>query len=123
MGKANEEITVEMIHPQTWENDHRILAITDPIPIEEWLEKAGKPGRELELLPYDSLIAGGRYDGGHVLGLHMDDDTFLFAVPPEAIPLLQGLLPEAQYSKLLERTPGLAHMGAIRNTKSLGQSR
>ncbi len=118
MEKTAKEITVEMIHPQVWENDHRILAITDPIPIEEWLEKASKPGRELEILPYDSLIAGGRYDGGHVVGLHMDDDTFLFTIPPEAIPLLQGLLTEDEYFRLLERTPGLADIAATRNTKA-----
>ncbi len=110
MDKATEPIAVEMIHPQTWENDQRILAITDPIPVKEWLEKVGKPGRELEILPYDSLIAGGRYDGGHVVGLHMHDDTFLFAIPPEAIPLLQGLLPDNQYQTLVARTPKLGYI-------------
>lgn len=103
---------MQMIHPQMWEIDQEVLAITDPIPMEEWLEKASGPGRELEVLPYDSLIAGGPYDGGHVVGLHMDGDTFLFAVPPEAILLLRGLLPEDRYRTLLAHTPKLAGLAA-----------
>ncbi len=106
--RTSDEITVAMIHPPTWENDHEIFTITDPIPVEEWLQKVSKPGRELQILPYDSLIAEGPYDGGHVIGLHMDEDTFLFAIPPEALLLLAGLLPEDQYQTLLARTPKLS---------------
>lgn len=108
MGQPSAGIAVQMIHPQAWENDQEILVITDPIPMEEWLEKVSRSGRDLEVLPYDSLIAGGPYDGGHVVGLHMDGDTFLFAIPPEAILLLRGLLPEDQFRTLLARTPTLA---------------
>lgn len=112
MTDTSREISVAMIHPQTWENDHEIFTITDPIPVDMWLEKATVPGREVEMLPYDSLIAGGPYDGGHVIALHMDDDSFLFAVPPEAILLLEGLLPDDQYRTLLARTPKLAALAA-----------
>ncbi len=108
--KASDDITVAMIHPPTWENDGEVFAITDPIPVEEWLEKISLPGWELETLPDDSLIAGGEYDGGHVIMVHNEeeDNTFLFAVPPVAIPLLGGLLLDEQYRVLLSRTPRLS---------------
>jgi len=108
--KTSADITVAMIHPPTWENDGEVFAITDPIPVEEWLEKVCVPGWELETLADDSLIAGGEYDGGQVVMVHNEeeDNTFLFAIPPEAIPLLQGLLPEDQYRMLLSRTPSLS---------------
>ncbi len=37
-----------------------------------------------------------------------EHNTFLFAIPPEAILLLQGLLPDNQYRTLLSRTPRLS---------------
>ena len=81
--------------------------ITDPIPVEDLLEVVARPGRELEVLPSDSRIAGGRYDGGHVLMQHTEDNTFTYAVPPEVIVLLEGILPDEEYRTLLERTPKL----------------
>ena len=64
-------------------------------------------------MPDDSLIAGGPYDGGHVIMVHNkdEDNTFLFAIPPVAIPLLQGLLSQDQYQTLLSRTPSLSALG------------
>ncbi len=113
---SSADITVAMIHPPTWENDGEDSPITDPIPVDEWLERVSGPGWELETLPDDSLIVGGPYDGGHVIMVHneVEDNTFLFAVPPEAIPLLGGLLPDDQYRKLLERTPKLASLASKR---------
>ncbi len=104
--------TVSLIHIPTWENDLQVYEITDPIPISEWLEVVARPGRELEMLPYDSLIAGGRYDGGHVLMLHTEDNTHMYAVPPEVILLLKGLLSEDQYRALLSRTPKLTSLAS-----------
>ena len=91
------------------------MTITDPIPVEEWLEKVSGPGWEVEAMPDDSLIAGGPYDGGHVVMVHYEpeENTFLFAVPPEAIPILQGLLPEEQYRRLLARTPKLSPLAGM----------
>ncbi len=106
------EPTVSLIHIPTWENDLEVYEITDPIPVGEWLEVVTRPDRELEVLPYDSLIAGGRYDGGHVIVLHTKDSTFMYAVPPEVIVLMQGILPEDQYRGLVSRTPGLAGIAA-----------
>ncbi len=100
--------TVSLIHIPTWENDLEVYEITDPIPVGDWLDVITRPGRELETLPYDSLITGGRYDGGHVLMLHTEDNTFMYAVPPEVIVLLEGLLTDDQYRQLLERTPRLS---------------
>ncbi len=107
-------ITVSMIHIPTWENELKVVEITQPIPVEEWLQKSTGPGCELEIPPYDSRIEGGRYDGGHVVMVHdaEEDNTYLFAIPPEVIPLLQGLLPEDQYRQLLVRTPKLASIAA-----------
>ncbi len=108
--KTSADITVAMIHPPTWENDGEVFPITEPIPVGAWLEKVSGPGRELETMPDDSLIAGGLYDGGHVIMVHNheEDNTFLFALPPVAIPLLGGLLPDDQYHTLLSRTPSLS---------------
>lgn len=108
MANARTESTVSMIHPQAWENERRIVEITQPIPASEWAEKVTQPGDELEVLPYDSLIEEGRYAGGHVIMHHADGNTYLFAVPPEVILLLEGMLPDDQYHKLMERIPSLA---------------
>ncbi len=107
--KTSADINVAMIHPPTWENDGEIFTITDPIPVDEWLQKVSQPGWELETMPDDSLIADGEYDGGHVIMVHNEeeDNTFLFAVPPEVLLLLQGMLPDDQYRKLMELTPSL----------------
>ncbi len=107
--KTSADITVAMIHPPTWENDGEVFTITDPIPVDEWLRKVSQPGWELESMPDDSLIAGGEYDGGHVIMVHNEeeDNTFLFAVPPEVIVLLEGLLPDDHYRRLMEHTPRL----------------
>ncbi|MDP9381572.1 MAG: hypothetical protein M3Q29_15775 [Chloroflexota bacterium] len=114
MANASTEPTVSMIHPQAWENERRIVEITQPIPASEWAEKVTQPGDELETLPYDSLIEEGPYTGGHVVMLHADDNTFLFAVPPEVILLMRGMLPDDQYDRLIERTPSLAGAAAMR---------
>ena len=110
MANTSTESTVSMIHPQAWENERRIVEITQPIPASEWAGKVTQPGDELEILPYDSLIEEGRHAGGHVLMLHADDNTYLFAVPPEVILLLRGMLPDDQYRTLLSRTPRLSAM-------------
>ncbi len=108
--RTSDEITVSMIHIPTWENELRVVEITQPIPMEEWLQKSAHPGNQVEVPPYGSLIAGGRYDGGHVIIVHdaEEENTYMFAVPPEAIPLLLGLLPGDQYHKLVACTPALA---------------
>lgn len=105
-------LAVSLIHIPTWENDLEVYEITDPIPVGEWLEVVTRPDRELEVLSYDSRITGGRYDGGHVLMLHTADNTFMYAVPPEAIVLLEGLLADDQYHTLIKRTSKLAGMTA-----------
>ncbi len=110
MGYTSAEPTVSMIHPQAWENERCIVEITDPIPASEWAQKVTQPGDQLEMLPHDSLIEEGRYKGGHVIMLHADDNTYLFAVPPELIPLLKGMVPDDQYRKLVDRTPQLSRL-------------
>ncbi len=104
-------ITVSMIHIPTWENELRVVEITAPIPVEEWLAqstggvlRARDPAVRLadRRRPVRWGARGGRprrRRGQHV---------YVRAVPPEAIPLLEGLLPDDQYRRLLARTPGLA---------------
>jgi hypothetical protein len=43
----------------------------------------------METTPHASAIAGGPYDGGHVIMVHdeQEDNTLLLAIPPDAIPL------------------------------------
>ena len=108
MANASTESTVSMIHPQAWENEREVVEITPPIPVAEWAQKTDWEQERLEMLPYDSLIEDGRYVGGHVLMLHAEGTTQLWAVPPEVIVLLEGMLPGDQYRKLLERTSSLA---------------
>ena len=42
--------------------------------------------------------------------LHTEDNTFMYAVPPEVILLLEGTLPDDQYRQLLEHTPRLSSL-------------
>ena len=110
MAHASTESTVSMIHPQAWENEREVVEITPPIPVAEWADKTEWEHERLEVLPYDSLITEGRYAGGHVLMLHAEGTTQLWAVPPQVIVLLQGMLPGDQYRKLIERTPSLSSL-------------
>ncbi len=112
MANASTEPTVSMIHPQAWENERKLVEITPPIPVAEWAQKTDWEHERLEMLPYDSLITEGRYAGGHVLMLHAGGTTQLWAVPPEVILLLKGIVPNDQYSHLIQRTPSLAGIAA-----------
>jgi hypothetical protein len=78
--------------------------------VRDWLAVVAGPGDELEILPYDSALEEGRHTGGHVIMVHNEeeDNTFLFAIPPEVIVLLKGMLPDDRYYRLLGRTLGLA---------------
>ena len=115
--KASADIAVAMIHPPTWEHDGEVLPITDPIPVDEWLQKVSQQGSKLETMPDDSLIAGGPYDGGHVVMVHneQEDNTFLFAMPPVVIVLLEGLLANDRYQPLLLHTPQLSTVAGCRS--------
>ncbi len=80
--RTSDEITVSMIHIPTWENELRVVEITSPILIEEWLHKSAHPGNWVEA-PYDSVIVGGRYDGGHVIMVHDNDEgEHVYVRPP-----------------------------------------
>jgi hypothetical protein len=101
-----------MSHPEAWESERTLVEITQRFPVPERAEKTDWEHERLETLPYDSLIEQGRYAGGHVLMLHADGTTQLWAVPPEVIPLLQGMLPDDQYRLLIERTPKIASLAS-----------
>ncbi len=112
MANASTEPAVSMIHTQAWENERQVVEMTPPIPVAEWAQKTDWETERLEMLPYDSLIEEGRYAGGHVLMLHAEGTTQLWAVPPEVIVLLDGILPDDQYRLLIERTPKLANLAS-----------
>ncbi len=109
--------TVSMIHPQAWENERKVVEITPPIPVTEWAQKTDWENERLETLPYDSLITEGRYAGGHVLMLHAEGTTQLWAAPPEVMLFLRGMLPDNQYYRLLDQTPSLADVAARQRVK------
>ncbi len=48
----------------------------------------------------------------YVLMLHADGNTYHFTVPPEAILLIEGILPDDEYRKLIERTPRISTLAA-----------
>ena len=110
--------TVSMIHPQAWENERKLVEITPPIPVSEWAGKTDRENERLEMLPYDSLIGEGRYAGGHVLALHTEGTTQLWAVPPEVILFLKGILPDDEYDRLRRQKPSLTDVAARQRVKT-----
>ncbi len=112
MANGDTALTVSMIHPQAWENERELVEITPPIPVAEWAQKTDWETEGLEMLPYDSLIEEGRYAGGHVLMLHAEGTTQLWAVPPAVIVFLDGMMPDDEYRLLIERTPKLASLAS-----------
>lgn len=107
MAAQTTEIYVSMIHPEVWDNELEVFEITDPIPVFEWLEKIAPPEYEVFKLPYESSITGGAYAGGQVISVYQGDDRLLFALPPAAIPLLEGRMPDKDLKALVNQTPAL----------------
>lgn len=89
--------------PKAWEEERRILPQYAPIPFDVWLRVVHAEGLHVRRLD-DSKIAGGPCDQGHVIAIDAEYDTNLFALPPEALPALNGLLSPADYSELLRQS-------------------
>lgn len=89
--------------PNAWEEERRILPQYAPIPFDVWIRIVRDEGLHIRRLA-ESKIAGGPCDQGHVIAVDSDDDTNLFALPPEAIPALSGLLSMSDHAILLRQS-------------------
>ncbi len=103
--KDAEELIVVMLSEKAWERQE-IVAITNPIPVSEWLGIIQERGMRV-LAPPFSRISEGPYGGGHVLALDDDDGRSWFAVPSQVIPMLRSCMSSQTYEDLLRRTPKL----------------
>jgi hypothetical protein len=108
------QVTVSPIHTGAWECGE-LVEITEPIPVEEWLDLITGPDAELYKFPHETLIDHSRYEGetvdryygGVVIGVNSDHGNYLLAIPPEVVPLLMGLLPDQDFRQLVRETPSL----------------
>ena len=96
-----DEPTVLWIVPTAWEDELEVLPQHDPIPLWHWLAILREWGMDVVTLPYQNEIAGGPADGGRVVAVEADNGRHYFALPPAALPALRGLVPDADYDRLL----------------------
>jgi len=96
-----DEPAVLWIVPTAWEDELTVLPQYDPIPLRQWLAILREWGMDVVTLPYQSGIVGGPADGGRVVAVEADNGRHFFALPPEALPALRGLIPDADYARLL----------------------
>lgn len=97
--------TVQLIDEYAWEGG-TVDPIGREVTVADWLAKLRELGMRLGVQPA-SRIAGGAYDGGHVL-VAAGSGRLYFAVPAAAIPALKEALPAGEYADLVRRTPRLA---------------
>lgn len=107
MGARDEPgpVPVRQIAAIAWEGEAAVDPVGDGWAVGDWLALLREHGLALAVLPI-SRIAGGPYDGGHVLAAEGGGRLY-FAVPPAAIPALVGHLPDEAFAELLRRTPAL----------------
>lgn len=103
-------VRVWQIDEEAWETEAAVDPVGEPLPLDEWLASLPEERLTLKVLPI-SRIAGGPCDGGHVLLAEAWADRLYFAVPPAALPALEGHLPADEYAELLRRTPALGGAG------------
>ncbi len=94
------EPEVYWIVPRAWE-DALAVEVVRGVPLRQWLAILREWGMEVVTLPYQSAIAGGPADGGHVVAVEADNGRHYFALPPAALPALRGLVSAADYDRLL----------------------
>lgn len=98
-------VPVRQIDGLAWEGEAAVDPVGEAWAVAAWLALLREHRLALRVLPI-SRIAGGPYDGGHVL-LAQNGGRLYFAVPAAAIPALEGHLPAADYAELVRRTPAL----------------
>jgi len=79
-----------------WEDEHILLPQRQPIPRETWLQAARDYGWRVLTLP-DGFIVDGPYAGGVVVALETPNGRHYCALPPAALPALQGLISANDY--------------------------
>ncbi len=84
------------IVPAAWEDEHILLPQRDPIARETWLQAAHDYGWRVLTLP-DGFLVDGPYAGGVVVALETPNGRHYCALPPAALPALQGLISENDY--------------------------
>ena len=87
------------IVPRAWE-DELAGIVMRPLTVAEWRRIIEGGGMTVEVEP-ESRIAGGPADGGYVVRVDGEDGLHYFALPPEALPALRGLVSDAAYGRLL----------------------
>ncbi len=101
---ATEYRTVELpqgdsilwIVPAAWEDEHILLPQREPIAREIWLQAARDYHWRVLTLP-DGFIVDGPYAGGVVVALETPNGRHYCALPPAALPALEGLISENDY--------------------------
>ena len=94
------EPEVYWIVPRAWE-DELAVEVVRGVPLRQWLAILREWDMEIVTLPDQSRLAGGPADGGRVVAVEADNGRHYFALPPAALPALQGLVPDAAYRRLL----------------------
>jgi len=94
------EPEVYWIVPRAWE-DALAVEVVRGLPLRQWLAILREWDMEVVALPYQGGIAGGPAAGGRVVAVEADNGRHYFALPPAALPALQGLVPDAAYRRLL----------------------
>jgi len=86
------------IVPTAWEDELAVIVMR-PLTVAQWRQVVDG-GMTVEVEP-ESRIAGGPAAGGYVVRVDGEDGLHYFALPPAALPALQGLIPAAAYDRLL----------------------
>ena len=94
------EPEVYWIVPRAWE-DELAVQVVRGVPLRQWLAILREWDMDVVTLPYQDGIVGGPADGGRVVAVEADNGRHYFALPPEALPALRGLVPDAAYDRLL----------------------
>ncbi len=87
------------IVPKAWEDELTVIVMRR-ITVAAWRQIVDDGGMTVEVEP-ESRIAGGPADGGHVVRVDGEDGLHYFALPPATLPALRGLVPDADYDRLL----------------------
>jgi len=87
------------IVPKAWEDELTVIVMR-LITVAAWRQIVDDGGMTVEVEP-ESRIAGGPADEGHVVRVDGEDGLHYFVLPPAALPALRGLVPDADYDRLL----------------------
>ena len=101
MGDGHEP-EVYWLVPRAWE-DELAVEIVRALTLSQWLATIGEWAMTVVTLPYARRVVGGPADGGRVVAVDAENGRHYFALPPEALPALRGLIPTDAYARLIDR--------------------